>query len=101
MRKIKKPSLDILAQDFFVDQMLKTSRNKWQRVLELLIRIFLSMDGPNVNSERESNDRAKLFGIGNCGLHTVHHAFQRGVLSTDIDTVLRSMSNVGIFAKRL
>lgn len=66
--------------------------------------VQLSMDGLNVNwkvlnllnADRESNDRAKLFDIGSCGLHTVHHAFQRGVLSTDwsLDKVLRSMFNL-------
>ena len=51
--------------------------------------IMLDMDGPNVNwcvfdkiiVEREKRNHAPLFNVGSCGLHSIHGAFETGMIS--------------------
>ena len=63
--------------------------------------IMLSMDGANTNcsvldkvcSHRQQMELPFFFGIGCCGLHTLHGAFQTGVVLTNwlLDKLLNGM----------
>ena len=65
--------------------------------------IMLGMDGPNVNwcifnkinKEREEHNHAALCIIGSCGLHQIHGAFEKGVISVEweLGKALKSMPN--------
>ena len=62
---------------------------------------MLGMDGPNVNwaifekvnKERETHEHPPLHNIGSCGLHSIHGAFESGILAVDweIHKILKSM----------
>ena len=62
---------------------------------------MLGMDGPNVNwlifdklnGEREKHNHLSLYNIGSCGLHSIHGAFETGMISCgwEINKIMKSM----------
>ena len=62
---------------------------------------MFGMDGPNVNwlifdklnGEREKHNHSPLYNIGSCGLHSIHGAFETGMISCgwEISKIMKSM----------
>ena len=62
---------------------------------------ILRIDGPNVNwlifdklnGEREKHHHWPLYNIGSCGLHSIHRAFETGMISCgwEINKIMKSM----------
>ena len=63
--------------------------------------LMLRMDGPNfnllifvkLNGEREKHYHSPLYNIGSCGLHSIHGAFETGMISCgwEINKIMKSM----------
>ena len=77
---------ELYLQDTWTPAVLFVQCLEWMALMLIGVSLIRSM-------QREKHNHAPLFNVGNCGLHSIHGAFETGMISSqwEIGEILKSM----------